>query len=114
MESLQDKIILHSYCVNDTLSKGNCDEDGSQTRGKILAQILTQAVIAKTGEGVVNPRAWLEDNSMYSKNVLDKITNQNGGENSMESMFDEKAKRFLHLEDVLKRSAASYDEKVPK
>jgi acyl-CoA thioesterase FadM len=90
------------------------DEDGSQTRGKILAQILTQAVIAKTGEGVVNPRAWLEDNSMYSKNVLDKITNQNGGENSMESMFDEKAKRFLHLEDVLKRSAASYDEKVPK
>ena len=75
-----------------------------KTRGKILAQILTQAVITKTGKGVLNPRSWLEDNSMYSKHVLDGITNQNG---EMES-------RFLHLEDMLKTSAAGYDEKIPK
>jgi len=87
---------------------------GGQTRGKILAQILTQAVIARAGKGEVNPRAWLEDNSMYSKNVLDGITIEKCREDSMESMFDEKAKRFLHLEDILKRSAASYDEKIPK
>lgn len=82
------------------------------TRGKILAQILTQAVIAKTGKGVINPRTWLEDNSMYSSSALDRIMNQNG--ENMETIFDEKAKRFTHLEDVLKRSAASYDQKVPK
>eukprot|EP00985_Skeletonema_marinoi_P024279 scaffold16783_cov73-Skeletonema_marinoi.AAC.2 len=66
--------------------------------------------MAKPGKGVINPRAWLEDNSMYSSSVLDGIMNEKG-ENSI---FDEKAKRFTHLEDILKRSAASYDDKVPK
>ncbi len=88
------------------------EELDGPTRGKILAQIVTQAVIAKTGKGVINPRTWLEDNSLYSSSALDGIMNQNG-ENT-ETIFDEKAKRFTHLEDILKKSAASYDEKVPK
>jgi hypothetical protein len=44
---------------------------------------------------------------------LDEISNQKR-HNEMDSIFDEKTKRFLHLEDILRSSAASYDEKVPK
>ncbi|KAK1740828.1 acyl-CoA thioesterase [Skeletonema marinoi] len=88
------------------------EESDGPTRGKILAQILTQAVMAKPEKGVINPRAWLEDNSIYSSSVLDGIMNEKG--ENIESIFDEKAKRFTHLEDILKRSAANYDDKVPK
>lgn len=97
--------------INSNKDKNQEELDGP-TRGKILAQILTQAVIAKTGKGVINPRTWLEENSMYSSSALDGIMNQNGED--METEFDEKAKRFTHLEEILKRSAAGYDEKVPK
>ncbi|KAL7500417.1 hypothetical protein ACHAWT_008891 [Skeletonema menzelii] len=98
------------YHINK--DKNQAESDGP-TRGKVLAQILTQAVIAKTGKGVINPRTWLEENSTYSTSALDGVMNQNG--DSMKStIFDEKAKRFIHLEDILKRSAASYDDEIPK
>jgi hypothetical protein len=50
---------------------------------------------------------------MYSKTTLDGLVNHDR-ETDMESIFDEKAKRLTHLEEVFKRSAANYDEKVPK
>lgn len=110
---LDDRNLWVYQTFHHHINKDEKEEQlGGPTRGKILAQILTQAVIAKTGKGVINPRTWLEDNSMYSSSALDGIMNQNG--ENMETIFDEKAKRFTHLEDILKRSAASYDEKVPK
>ena len=88
-------------------------EANSSRRGKILAQILTRAVFAQPARGVVNPHSWLEENSMYSKEVLDGLANQNK-DDEMKAMFDEKAKRFETLEEIFKNTAASYDEKVPK
>src|SRR5210317_463668 len=96
---------------NNELKKSN--EEGGEVRGKILAQILTQAVFAHPKKGVVNPHSWLEENSMYTKMTLDGLVNQDR-ETDLESIFDEKAKRFTQLEEVFKRSAANYDEKVPK
>jgi len=98
--------------TRDFTNGGNEDKMG-KTGGKILAQILTQAVLAKSGKGVIDPRPWLEDNCIYSREILDEISNQKR-HNEMDSIFDEKTKRFLHLEDILRSSAASYDEKVPK
>ena len=74
-------------------------------RGKILAQILLQAVIVKEGK-VINPRCHLKsimptDCDFYEMHAVDTI-------------FDEKLDRFTHLEAVLRRSAAIYDEKVAK
>jgi len=34
--------------------------------------------------------------------------------NATESIFDEKSERFTHFEEVLRRSAALYDETVAK
>ena len=98
------------YPIGD---KQQADDPSYQGRGKILAQILTKGAFAKPGKGVINPRTWLEENSVYSSNALDEVMNQTG-ETVKSTLFDEKAKRFVHLEDVLKRSAASYDDKVPK
>ena len=94
--------------VTDNSNEAQTD---SITRGKILAQILTQAVIVKTGEGVVNPGSWLENNSMYSRSVLDGIIHQKS--EGVESIFDEKTKRFVNLEDVMKKSASNHDAKIP-
>ncbi|EED94502.1 predicted protein [Thalassiosira pseudonana CCMP1335] len=79
-------------------------------RGKILAQILTQAVITKNGK-VINPRDWVEEHFPVSKSVLDDLTTTSS---DAESLFGEKASRFKHLEEVMRESASVYDESTMK
>lgn len=82
-----------------------------EERGKILAQVFTQAVITKSGK-VINPRSWLDDNFPSAKGTTldDLITTPE----EAESLFDEKSARFMHLEETLRRSAALHDDKVTK
>lgn len=81
----------------------------SNERGKVLAQVFTQAVIVRDKE-VINPRSWIEDTVPVAKDDLDDLTTS--GE--VESLFDEKSTRFMHLEDSLRRSAAIHDDQVTK
>ena len=82
------------------------DNKPGSARGKILAQVLTQGVITNKGK-VVNPRKWLEEHFPASKETIDEmsIIPEKSG-----SIFDSKAARFKHLEEILKQSAAIYDE----
>ena len=81
-------------------------------RGKVLAQVLTQAAIAKGGK-VINPRSWVEQNFPAAKDELDDLS-IGYSKDGVDSIFDEKVMQFTHLEQVLRQSAASYDEKVVK
>ncbi len=83
------------------LSKGN-------ERGKILAQVFTQGVVTNNGK-VINPISFFEKAVPLAKDTLDDLSATSNG---TESIFDEKADRFLQLEDVLRRSANLHDEKV--
>ncbi|KAL3792647.1 hypothetical protein ACHAW5_005101 [Stephanodiscus triporus] len=74
-------------------------------RGKILAQVFTQAVMIQKGK-VINPRSYLQS-IMHAEDALYDM-------NAAESIFDEKSERFTHFEEVLRRSAALYDETVAK
>ncbi|KAL7529073.1 hypothetical protein ACHAXR_002783 [Thalassiosira sp. AJA248-18] len=82
----------------------------SNERGKVLAQVLTQAVIVRDKQ-VINPRSWIEDTVPAAKDNLDSLTTSSG---EVESLFDEKSTRFMHLEDSLRRSAAIHDDQVKK
>jgi acyl-CoA thioesterase FadM len=83
-------------------------ESGSNQRGKILAQVLTQGVITNKGK-VINPRGWLEEHFPASKESIDELSilSEEDG-----SIFDSKAARFKHLEEALRKSAALYDDKT--
>jgi acyl-CoA thioesterase FadM len=76
-------------------------------RDKVLAQVFTQGVVTNKGK-VINPRLFLEK-ALNAKDALDDLITTS---NDTESIFDEKADRFLQLEDVLRRSANLYDEKI--
>ncbi|KAL3769983.1 hypothetical protein ACHAWO_008357 [Cyclotella atomus] len=88
--------------------KSSEKESGSNERGKILAQVLTQGVITNKGR-VINPREWLEVHFPASKESIDElsIVSEEDG-----SIFDSKAARFMHLEEALRKSAALYDDKT--
>lgn len=85
------------------------DEAGE--RGKVLAQVYTQAVMTKLGRGVINPRTWLKENIPEAKDALEDLAVAHG---EVGSIFDEKAERFTNLEQVLRRSAAVRDDEVAK
>ena len=72
-------------------------------RGKILAQVLIQAVMTQKGK-VIDPRSYLQS----VMPIVDAFKNMDGAA----SIFDEKAERFTCLEDVLRRSATLRDESV--
>ena len=74
-------------------------------RGKILAQVFTQAVITQKGK-VINPRSYLQG-ILHAEDAFYDM-------NAAESIFDEKSERFSHLEEVLRRSAAIHDERIAK
>ena len=74
-------------------------------RGKVLAQLLIQAVMTQNGK-VINPRTYLQSVLPIEDAFKDM--------NAVESIFDEKTERFTDLEDVLKRSAALRDEDVDR
>jgi len=77
--------------------------------GKVMCQILTKAVMVKEGK-VLNPRTWAEDNIPVSaKDDIDYLVLAS---NDIESIFDEKAAQFTNLEEVMRRSAANYDDRV--
>ena len=77
-------------------------------RDKILAQVFTQGVVTNNGK-VINPLLFLEKAMPLAKDALEDLRATPKG---IESIFDEKADRFLQLEDVLRRSANLHDEKV--
>jgi len=89
---------------NAGTSSANNDE-----RGKVLAQVFTQAVITKKGK-VIQPRSWLED-CFPGDNTWDDLYTTS---NEVESQFGEKSSRFMDLEDALRTSAARHDDKVTK
>ena len=77
--------------------------------GKVLAQAYTQGVITKKGK-VIDPRDWLVDNIPAAKDALEELETPD----DVDSMFDEKSTRFMHLEEAMRKSAALHDEKVAK
>ena len=88
-------------------SSDSSDKTGSNERGKILAQVLMQAVVTKRGK-VINPRGWIEEHFPATKETLDSLSVPS---KEAASLFDEKAARFKHLEEALRQSASLYDEK---
>jgi len=84
----------------------------NEGKGKILAQIFTQAVMTKKGRPI-NPLSWLEEHFPLTEDVLEDVSRLSSGKVD-DLLFDEKATRFTHLEDVLRKSAALHDEKVTK
>ncbi|KAL7548040.1 hypothetical protein ACHAWF_011327 [Thalassiosira exigua] len=77
-------------------------------RGKVLAQVFTQAVMAKDKK-VLDPRSWILENNPASKDALDDLV-----ASSNEAIYDEKSSRFTHLEDALRDAAALRDQDVEK
>lgn len=77
-------------------------------RDKVLAQVFTQGVVTSNGK-VINPRSFLEKAMVDAKDALDDL---HATSKDIESIFDEKAERFTHLEEVMRRSANLYDEKI--
>ena len=80
-------------------------QNNENERGKVLAQLLIQAVMTQNGK-VINPRTYLQSILPIEDAFKDM--------NAVESIYDEKAERFTDLEDVLKRSAALRDEDVDR
>ena len=80
--------------------------NGVNDRGKILAQVFTQAVITH-GKKVLNPREWLADNIPGAHEDLDNLS---ATSDEVESLFGEKSTRFMHLEESLRKSASLHDE----
>ncbi|KAL7521382.1 hypothetical protein ACHAWX_006053 [Stephanocyclus meneghinianus] len=101
-----DERNLWVYQTFHNSNEGPSENGTSNERGKILAQVFTQAVITKKGK-VINPRGWIEDHFPATKEYLDDLS-VSGGDDA--SLFDEKAARFKHLEEALRQSAAIYDE----
>lgn len=85
-------------------------EPNSNKRGKVLAQVLTQGVITNKGK-IINPRSWLEEHFPATKEMIDDLATSSS---EAGSLFDEKASRFMHLEDSMRKSAAIHDEKSAK
>jgi len=77
-------------------------------RGKVLAQVFTQGVVTNNGK-VINPRLFLEKAMIDAKDALDDLS---ATSTDFGSIFDEKSDRFLQMEEVLRRSANLYDEKI--
>lgn len=81
------------------------NNDGND-RGKILAQVFTQAVITN-GKKVLNPHEWL---AKHIPDAHDDLENLSGASDEVESLFGEKSTRFIHLEESLRKSASLHDE----
>jgi acyl-CoA thioesterase FadM len=77
-------------------------------RGKILAQVFTQGVVTNNGK-VINPHLFLEKAMIDAKDALDDLS---ATSTDFGSIFDEKSDRFLQMEEVLRRSANLYDDKI--
>ena len=105
IETRLEGIDERNLWLNQTFHNNNGNE-----RGKVLAQVFIQAVIAKGGK-VMDPRLWVEQNFPAAKNELDDLSIVHSKDDT-DSIFDEKFTQFTNLEQVLRKSAASYDEKV--
>ncbi|KAL7462404.1 hypothetical protein ACHAXS_002780 [Conticribra weissflogii] len=99
------------YPENELNSNENATTTNGSGRGKVLAQVLTQGVITNKGK-VINPRTWLEDHFPTTNEIIDDLLTSSPTPGDEKDLFDDKATRFLHLEDAMRKSAANQDSKV--